>query len=386
MIRDEKLPRFVVLVDTSTGWGRRLIHGVQLYAQKEGPWHLWIEARGQHEHLRPPPGWKGEGIIARISTPAMARELARMKVPVVNISGISLSGVKRFPTVSTDLHAAGKLAAEHFLDRGFEHFAYFGLLRLAFVAEHHRAFADSLSEVGKTCHVYKPPAGRADWKRRQASLADWLKKLPKPVGILTWARGGLAVLDACRWSGLNVPEDVAVLDGDEDELLNTAANPPMSGIEVPSELIGHEAAAMLDAMMSGEKISGDRRVMLPPSHIVVRQSTDTLAIQDKDLADALRYIRQHVADPIGVEDVLREVPVSRRSLERKFEQTLGRSPATEIRRVHLERAKQLLVETDMPIPAVAQASGYGSPEYLSYAFKSAVGMTPLRYRSHLRAR
>lgn len=385
MTPSQKMPRVAVLVDTSTGWGRRLIHGVHLYSQTHGPWHLWVEPRGQHEHLRPPPSWRGEGIIARVSTPAMAAELRRMKMPVVNISGVRLNDSQVFPTVTTDLSAAGKLAAEHFLNSGFQHFAYFGVLRLSYVAEHCQAFSQSLADAGRACHVYRPPTGKTNWQRQQAGLAKWLRELPKPVAILTWARGGASLLDACRWAGIMVPEEVSVLDGDEDELLNAVTTPPISGIEVPSELIGHEAAAMLDQLMAGKKLL-TKEVYLPPSHVVVRQSTDTLAIQEPDLAAAVRFIRDHASEAISVEDVLDHVPVSRRWLERNFMQTLGRSPAHEIRRVHLERAKRLLVDTDMPIPAVAKAAGYGSPEYLSYAFKASTRMTPLKYRSRIRAR
>jgi LacI family transcriptional regulator len=373
-----------VLVDTSTGWGRRLIYGIVQYGQVHGPWQFWIEPHGRHEHLRPPPGWQGEGIIARVSTPVMAKELREHGVPVVNISGIRLKD-QPFPVVTTDQESVGKLAAEHFLDRGFRHFGYCGILKFSYVASQFHGFEEALKATGFTCDLYDNRHSGNDWRSQQQDLIRWIRQLPKPAAILTWAGKGRAVLEACSVMGVRVPEDVAVLDGDEDELLNYATNPPMSGVHVPSELIGREAAAMLDRLMSTKK-HNEVPVLLKPTHVVVRQSTDTLAIDDPDLATAIRFVREHATEPIGVEDILRKVPIARRSLERRFEQILGRTPAAEIRRVRLETAQRLLIDTDMPIPGVAESSGFGSPEYLSYAFKRALGQTPLKYRSLMRAR
>lgn len=380
-----EVPRIAVLVDTATGWGRRLVYGVMGYARKHGPWHIWIEPRGQHEHLRPPPGWAGDGIIARVSTAAMARELEAARVPVVNVSGICIKGTTDFARVTTDVQAAGKLAARHFLDRGFRHFAYCGLLRFSYVAEHARAYGDALGEAGFDCRVYPTSPAAKGWKAHQAHLGRWLRTLPKPLAVFTWSLRGLAVLDACRWAGLHVPEEVAVLAGDEDDLLCEAVMPPLSGIETPSEVIGHEAAAALDALMHGGPPPAEP-FLLKPTRVVTRQSTDTLAVDDPDVAAAVRFIRQNAVKPhVDVPAVLRVVPISRRALERRFEQVLGRTPAEEIRRVRLERARQLLLETDLPIPSVSAASGFGSPEYLSFVFKSEFNETPHKYRSRSRA-
>ena len=214
----------------------------------------------------------------------------------------------------------------------------------------------------------------------------WLKALSKPVGILTWAtERAQELIHACAGAGLLVPEQVAVLAADEDKLLCEMCNPPLSGIVLSSERIGYEAAALLDRLMHRRR-PPKAPILIKATSVVTRQSTDTLAINDAELARAISFIRAHVADPIRVSDVLREVPVSRRWLERRFRKTLGRTPAAEIRRVHLEQAKQLLTETDMPIPDVAVASGVGSREYLAYMFKSETGLSPQKYRSRARAR
>ena len=182
-----------------------------------------------------------------------------------------------------------------------------------------------------------------------------------------------------------MPEQVAVMGGDEDSLLCETCNPPLSGVALTSERIGYEAAALLDRLLHGEP-QPNEPILIAPTRVVVRQSTDTLAITNPDLARAIAFIRVHAATPIRVSDVLREIAVSRTWLERSFQQALGRSPAEEIRRVHLDRAKQLLADTDLAIPQVAAASGFTSREYLACAFQRATGLTPRQFRQQARGR
>lgn len=380
----EHVLKVAVLVDSSTGWGRRLIQGILSYARRHKPWQIWVEPRGRNEHLRPPPGWAGHGIIARVSNNKMADELAAMGVPVVNVSGLKLKG-RAFPTVTTDPDASTQLAADHFLDRGFRHFGYYGTPHFPAARAHYLSYSRVLAKRGLECAYYTPSRGLAGHEAHRDDLAKWLRTLPRPCGVLCWGLRGLNVLDACTVAQLDVPNEVAVLSGDYDDLLCEVASPPLSGIETPSERIGQEAAALLDALMHGQPIAREL-VYVRPTHVIERQSTDVLAIDDPELVAALRFIRDHAGEPIDVTDVLNHVACSRRSLERKFDQVLGRTPANEIRRVHLKRAKELLVETDLPIPRVAAASGFGSGEYMSQAFKAAEGETPLRYRSRMRSR
>jgi LacI family transcriptional regulator len=225
-----------------------------------------------------------------------------------------------------------------------------------------------------------------DWNSDLTGLGQWLKSLPKPVGILAWNySSGREIMFAAELAGLLVPEEVAVLCGGDDDLLCEMLHTPMSGIRVASEQIGHEAARVLDRMMRGGKPPLES-VFFPPSNIITRHSTDTLAIQDRALARALSFIRENAANRIEVKDVTRHSGVSRRALEQRFMQVMRRTPAGEIRRVHLERAKRLLEETDLPIPDVAESAGYGSPEYMAGVFRSELQTTPLKYRKEIRGR
>ena len=372
------LPLVAVLVPASTGWGRSIIKGVADFANRHGPWHLHVAPDGEKQTL--PHGWKGDGIIARLSTPAVARSILAIGCPVVNVSGITLEGVsQRVPRVFNDLQGTGEMAARHFLDRGFHNFAYVGPPKLAYVREHQEAFASALAPAGHRCHALGLNPG-LETAGRPSRLIEWLASLPKPVGVLTWANvQGRAVIDACRRAGLLVPEDVSVLSGVDDPLLCECCMPHLSAITVAAEQIGEQAAELLQLLIERKPLP-PTPIRVPPLGIVTRQSTDTLAIGDPLLVQAIGFIREHATEPIHVEDVLRAVPLSRRSLERAFQELLGRSPAQEIRRVRLERAKHLLSTTDLAIPRVARASGFGTGEYLAKTFRQATGMTPLKYR------
>lgn len=386
-VRNSSIPRVAMFVETSTTWGRNIVCGVAKYVSKHGPWQLFLEARGLQERFHLTKGWRGDGIIARVSTPAILRELETLNIPVVNVSGIQLSGL-RFPQVTTDLTAFTAMALDHFCERGFKNFAYFSVEGVSYVHAHKDAFVRAVKKRGGECLVYsvKPQAGaEPDWNLDLARLGEWLKGLPKPVGIMTWnASGGREILYACHEAGLLVPEEVAVLSGADDDVFCQHLQPPLSGVAVDAERIGHEAASLLHRLMQGKK-AGEKPKLIPPLRVVTRQSTDTLAMDDARLIKAISFIRENAARQIQVVDVARHAGLSRRVLERCFMQSLGRSPASEIRRVHLERARYLLLETRMSIPEVAAASGFGSPEYLAYAFKMQTGVTPLEYRKVTRS-
>ncbi|HWI58322.1 MAG TPA: XylR family transcriptional regulator, partial [Bacillota bacterium] len=236
--REWEAPRIAVLVDTSTSWGRRVVTGINNYARKHGPWQLFVEARGLEERIQVPRGWRGEGIIARVGSEAMARDLRAHKIPVVNVSGIPLPGAN-FPRVNTDMQVTAEMAARHFLDRGFRHFAYFSLLGLSYLAPQQEAFMATVKNAGCDCEVYgvQPHAGaEPDWNLDLEQLAKWLKALPKPVGILTWnADSGRQVIYAAQRARLHVPEEVALLSGSDDDLLCEVSHIPISAILVAAE-------------------------------------------------------------------------------------------------------------------------------------------------------
>ena len=382
------VPRVAVLVDTSTTWGRNILAGVIAYTRAHGRWQIFVEARGLEEHLELPRGWHGDGVIARVGSSQMAKELRAKRIPVVNVSGIQLSGLN-FPRVSTDLVESARLAASHFLERGFRHFAYFSLVGLSYVAAHQEAFVEAVKSGGGdfASFAVKPQAGaEPDWRLDLVKLGEWVKGLPKPVAILCWnASGAREVVFACQEADLQVPEEVAVLSQADDDVLCEAAQIPISGVKVAADTIGFQAAKLLENLIRGGQ-PPKQPLFIAPTSVVSRQSTDTLAVRDPALVKALSFIRQQATLPVRVNEVARHAGVSRRALERRFLEVLHRSPAEELRRFQIDRARQLLVETNLPMPAVAEKAGFGSQAYLAAVFRKHFKQTPIQYRKEAHRR
>lgn len=379
-------PRIAVLVDTSSGWGRRVISGIAKYALKHGPWQLSVEEHGLNEAIHIKHGWEGDGVIARVKDRPIFNELVKLEKPVVNVSSILLKGVD-FPRVTVDHEELAKLALQHFTERGFQHLAYYNSKEHSYIKPYRDAFVNAAEAQKLECHVFhsKYQNRKQTTETARAELNQWLNDLPKPVAILTWGTSeGRRVLNVCNASGLAVPEQIAVLAGDDDELLCKVCSPPMSGIVTPAEQIGYNAAHILDTILQGGS-APDEPLLLKQTSVNTRQSTDTLAIEDPVLSKAIQYIRQHAHLQIQVQEVAEAVQISRRALERRFATTMGHTPAKEIQKFRLERAKQLLRETSMDVVDVAAASGYSSPEYMIGIFRKATGYTPLKYRNWIQA-
>lgn len=376
--------RVCLLIDTSTSWGTRLIKGVSRHAQEAGDWLIHVEPWGRYERFRVPQGWDGHGLIARVNHQILADEIAATGLPAVNLSWFPFCN-GRVARCTVDPFVSGQIAADYFLSAGHKQFAFCGPLQhLGYPDLFGQSFCDVLRKRGFSCHVYETPGGDQQsiaWGTLLASLVDWLKKLPRPVAMLCWsAARGRQVTEACHYAGIRVPDEVAVLGGDHDELMSYISSPPLSTIDQPAEQIGYEAARLLDGMMRGKK-ARRRPLYFPPMRIIVRHSTDTLAIDDEIVRDALQFIQRRAHEGIRVSDVVRELAVARRALEQRFVRLIGRTPAAEIRRVRIEAAKRMLVETDRSIAQISRATGFGHQDLFSRVFRRSVGLTPSQFRS-----
>ena len=221
------------------------------------------------------------------------------------------------------------------------------------------------------------------WQTQQIDLIAWLQQLPKPVGIMACNDvRGQHVLDACRQADIAVPEEVAVVGVDNDPVICDYCGPPLSSVIPDSRRVGYEAARMLDSIMAGN-CPTHRVTMIPPLDIAVRQSSDVLAVDDPDIAAAMRFIREHACQGMTIDDLLKAIPLSRSQLERKFRKHFGRSPQVEVRLVQLKRARQLLAQTDLSLDQVASRVGFAHSEYFSVVFKRHLGETPGQYRRRM---
>ncbi len=309
-----------------------------------------------------------DGWIVQAATPQTVLRLQKAGVPVVNVS--SALGRGDLPSVVSDDVAVGRLGADYFLRRGFRHFAFHSSTDRQFAQLRFDGFAARVREAGCDAVDMRGPD----------SLANALSILPRPLAVLGCNdTAALAVLDQCRRAGVKVPDEVAVLGVDNDDLIQSLAFPPLSSINMATERIGFEAAVLLERLIQGQPPTADR-TFIPPTGVTTRQSSDLVAIADRDVSDAVRFIGEHSGSPIGVREVLGAVPLSRRQLERRFRAAVGRSVLEEINRCRMDRARQLLIETELTIPQVALACGFSTTSYFTVAFRRAVGATPGVYR------
>ena len=378
-----RLPRVALLIETSRSFGRGVLVGVRRYLTEHGPWSAYLETRAL-ESQGPPwlRGWKGDGILSRTGTAALARRLRATSVPVVELRSRRL--LPRAPWVGVDNRALGEMVATHLLERGFRSFGLLALDSEDFFRERCDNFLSTLRDRGFRCDVLPSPTG--PWEAQQRRLVRWVRSLPRPAGVMACTdQLGFWLLDACVRAGIRVPEEVAVVGVENDEALCAMSRPPLSSVALPTERIGYEAARMLDRLMRGRSVPRTR-IAIEPLGVVARQSSDVVAIDDPRLAAALRHIREQACAGIGVEDVLRAAPMSRSTLERGFRKVLGRSPHDELLRVRLEGARRLLSETDLKLSAVAHRSGFRHVQRLCEQFRAAFGETAGRFRDRMKIR
>jgi LacI family transcriptional regulator len=389
--RGSALPHVALIVETSTAYGRAILSGISQYVREHGPWTVYIEQRSLQDPAPPwLERWAGDGIIARASTPQSARKLLKSGVPTVDLNdqvrGLGL------PQIHSDHAAIARLAAEHLIDRGFRHFAYFGFPVFEWSVRRQESFTEHVLAAGHQIHEGLP-ARRVSWSHQQASwedeiegVAQWVKKLPKPLGIMAGNDiRGIQMLDACRRAGVAVPEEVAVVGVDNEELVCLLAYPPLSSVIPDAFRIGYEAAGLLDMMMTGQRITEMLR-SIPPLSVATRQSSDVTAIANPYVARAMRFIREHGCAGIGVDDVLEHLAVSRSALQRMFRKELGQTILGAITAVRMQRVKQLLTETDLSLIDIADRAGFSYVEYLSTSFRRETGQSPSAYRRKFRSR
>lgn len=384
-----KRKRVALLVESSRAYGRGVLLGISKFVREHRNWSIVFE---EWRWTDAPPAWlkswTGDGIIARIETQQAARAVLNAKVPVVDVRG-SVPGIN-VPLIDTDDRCVARMAAEHLMERGFRCFAYCGFNGANYSDKRCKWFKERLLESGFECHVYAPPdiarnVETIEYEKRGFIFLDdmtlWLKKLPKPVGLMACNDiRGQQILNASRRLGIQVPDEVAVIGVDNDDVLCELSDPPMTSIAPDTVQIGYQAATLLDQMMSGRKPT-KAPILVEPIGIVTRHSTDVIAISDNAISRVLRYIREHACDGINVPALLRTASLSRRVLERRFMQLIGRSPKAEILRVRMERAKQLLLDTDLPLAVISERSGFNHPEYFSSIFKLKTGTTPGAFRN-----
>jgi LacI family transcriptional regulator len=383
--------KVLLLLGCSRASERGMLRGVVRYCRFHNPWVLYREP----PFYRKPP-YHEETKDARTLTRLREQGFDGVITFAANRAQLEAIIPRGFPSVVLPIeektpgycsivekvNAVGKVAAEHFLDRGFTRFAFCGYDHMFWSRVRQEGFVRRLAQAGFMVHLFEPasPLDRPTWEAEQTSMADWLKALPKPVGLMVCNddRAG-QVVEAIKAARARVPDEIAILGVDDDDMICELTHPPLSSIALNFEEAGYEAAAQLDRQMTGGRTSR-QEIYLRPTHVHTRQSTDVLAVEDTIVARALRFIRTHAGDMLSVEDVVEAISTSRRLLERHFKDVVGASVYREIQRTHIERACRMLAETNWSLVEIAARCGFSNAVHFSVAFKRHMRLTPQQHR------
>lgn len=373
-----------LLIETSNAYARGLLSGVWDFVSTHREWSTYLVEYGRDaKDFSWLHDWRGDGVLARIENHSTAETVRRLQVPVVDLSAGRF--VPTLPGFETDDAAIAHLAIEHLVERGLAHFAFVGDTRFAWAAKRQFAFRRYVAERGGDIHELELDSAAAGPAGTRRALAEWLLGLPKPIGILAcYDLAGMEVLEACKIVDIRVPDDVAVIGVDNDELFCNLATPSLTSIEPDARRTGFLAAELLQQMMT-EGVTGHHGLRLvPPRQVVARGTTNVQQVQDPLVLAALSFIRENAAHNPSVDEVADNLGCSRRTLDHRFMKTIGRTTHAEITRARLDLVADMLVTTQLTLPQIATATGFRHPEYMSVLFKKHRGASPGAYRKERR--
>ena len=377
--------RVALLIEEDREIGRSLLRGIAQYSRTHSPWIFYrevpfYERLSYAERIQRIRDWKADGIIMR--------EQGRLDAPLLDLcipaiySGHRSGPAPGIPNILGDDQQIGTMAADYLIEKGFRYFGFCGFKNIWWSEDRGRFFSEHLQARGFIVNVYPFPTGHKSpsWAEEPDLMADWIKTLPKPCAIFACTDDRCRQLsEACKRAGIMVPEEIALLGVDNDELVCDFASPPLSSIMLNAEKTGYDAAAVLDRMMQGEPVREITIPILAP-RVITRQSTDIVAIEDPAVAHALNHIREHYHKGITVSDIARAAGVSRRVLEIHFRKSMNRSVYEEVLRLRMNHGCVLLMETNLSIAQIAEALNYDEIKYFSRGFRKVIGVSPLAYR------
>jgi len=373
--------RIAIAVPQGLAFVERELRGIVEYANEHGGWTFsrFPDMLGASvKWLR---NWTGDGAFALITTPADAMMVRDLPFPVVNLASHLPPG--DLPLVAVDHRRIGEIAARHLLERGFRRFGYFGTPRLWYSEQRRNSFRKSVEKAGGQCRILEVEANpnSAAWRHQEQKLRQWLESLQLPVGIMasTDLRASM-VLETCRSLGLRVPDDVGVIGVDNDPVFAEFDDPPLTSVARNDRAVGRKAAELLAKLMAGGKPPA-KPILIPPEGVVQRRSTETTVIDNPVVAQVVGYIHEHISSKLRVEELIKDLPISRRSLEAKFREALKTSPRQYVNLMRVEAAKRLLASPDqMKLASVSNACGFTEPRRFRAIFRRVTGVSPAAYR------
>jgi len=384
-----KVPKVILRFETSRACGRGILLGISKYCNLFSRWELrqkppfYLHSRNQIDNPMLPENWAADGMVVDLpDIPVAVREMG------VSVIGVDiLDSIQGVPNIVADDYTIAKIALEHFMDRGFSQLAFCGFEGIHWSFKRGKNFAELAQAQGIHVAEYQVKNVQEAFFLDEALLAitGWLENLTYPSGLLACNDDcGKMVSAACESAGIRVPEDIALLGVDNDEMICLPNNPPLSSVVQNFEKAGFEAAKLLDRIMKGREKLADQKIVIQSTHVAARHSTDILAADDPVISKALQYIRKNINQPIGIPEVVAATTISRRALEYRFQKVLGRSIGSLIRSQRVDQISKLLIETNLSISQIARELGYTSAEHISRYFRREKGMSPSEFRNKKR--
>lgn len=382
--------KITLIIDLSGTPGRNLMRGIARYARLYGPWqlnHFWRDfyesspkkadfLANLKKNLR-----NSDGVIMR--EPYAVDFIKDLEIPAIIASAIRDAEVPTKSTILTNSRTIGKMGADYFIQKGFKNLAFCGLKKMLWSEHRQNHFEDTSRKAGLKIFKYSftYPHRESSRDARLNLIARWIRWLPKPVGIMSCNDlCGKFIVDSCRGNSIAVPQEVAVLGVDNDDILCDLTYPPLSSIELNTERGGFDAAALLDKIIKGVEVD-TKTIVIEPVGVRERQSTDIVAFDDRIVSDVLSFIKNNAQRPLQVVDILNEFNISRRSLYIKFNNSVGTGVYEQIRKIRVEKICKMLVETNKSVKEIAFEFGFHSVDHIARFFRKEKGITPTQYRS-----
>ena len=379
--------RLILLTDFTESYAHKLLKGIMDYSKKHEPWVLcrmppaFRQQYGIEGILNWAKRWKADAIIAQfdnVDNVDLFRENG-----IVALAQDYKSRFSTIPNITSDYKLTGKMAADFFLQRGFKNFAFFGYKNACWSQERCEGFKDEITKFGfqKNFYAFHNQKLEELWYYKQHPVSKWLKSLPKPIALMACDdTQGQIITEICKICNLRIPEDIAVMGVDDDEMTCDLSDPSLSSVLLDVEKGGYDSAELIDRMVKSQNYDDYRDIFISTSYIVQRQSTNVYPIQDKEIAKALKFIDECTLEKINVDDVVKQVPLSRRLLEIRFKQFTKMSIYQYIMKKRMDHFAQLLLESKAPVNEIAAQLGITDMKNLSRQFKTIEGCSPLEYR------
>lgn len=379
--------KIILLIDFAEEYSKALLKGIAKYSREHGPWIFCRmplfhrETVGIEGILKWALEWGADGIIGQFYNDPNIGKIIDAGIPV--IAQDFKNRFDEIPNITGAHHEAGEMGADYFLKKGFKNFAYYGFKDIVWSQERAEGFEERVTRAGHKVHYFEHKMARPSelWYYKPSSLGKWLKSLPKPIALMACDDNqGQHITEACRLYGIRIPEDMAVLGVDNDEMICEFSDPPLSSIGQDAEKGGYDAAKLLDHLIkNGMRDFYD--IVVKPTQVITRHSTDIYATNDDHIASSLKYIHQNIDKNLHVDEVVKQVPLSRRALEKRFMEVMGYPIYKYIYNLRIEKFTQKLLDTDMSVFEIALDMGLSDSKNIARQFRQVKGCNPSEYRN-----